>query len=253
MKHMWEEPFISGTDGSGAVFFSGCNLGCVYCQNSEISAACNGRYVTDDELYAIFECLIRHGAHNINLVTPSHYAEQLARLLKNKKPPVPVVYNCSGYEGGLEPLRGLADIYLADFKYADSAVAARYSAAPDYPAVCLAALEQMYDQVGDYVIENGLMKRGLVIRHLVLPSNADNSLDVIDRLVRFVKGKRVKISLMGQYLPHGRASRFPEINRTLTPAEYQRIINYAARRGLEDVLIQDLAAADSAYIPRFSS
>lgn len=252
MKHMWEEPFISGTNGSGAVFLAGCNLGCVYCQNAEISAACRGKSVTDDRLHAIFDELITQGAHNINLVTPSHYITQIARLLRDKKPPVPLVYNCSGYEGDLDILAGLVDVYLADFKYADSAVAARYSNAPDYPDVCLKALGQMYNQVGDYVIEGGIMRKGLVIRHLVLPSNIDNSLDVIDALVRFVRGKKVKISLMGQYLPHGRAVEFPEINRPLTDKEYRRVVNYALRRGLTDTLVQDLEAADNAYIPKFT-
>lgn len=252
MKHMWEEPFISGKNGSGAVFFSGCNLGCVFCQNHEISHECNGREVSTEELRGIFCELISQGVHNINLVTPTHFLPQLIPAL-SPHPEVPVVYNCSGYEGNLKPLEGLCDIYLCDLKYGNREAALRYSSAPDYPDVCLEALEEMYRQVGDFEEKDGIMTRGVVVRHLVLPSNADNSLDAIDLFKKFSKGKRVKFSLMCQYVPHGRAAEFPEINRTLTAEEYDRVINYALRRGITDCLIQEMTSASKEFIPFFSS
>lgn len=251
MKHMWEEPFISGTRGSGAVFFSGCNLGCVFCQNYRISSLCSGETVTAQRLHGIFDELVVQGVHNINLVTPSHYIEQISAVLKEKKPPVPVVYNCSGYEGDISLLYGLCDIYLADLKYGDNSVAQRYSGAHDYVEVCLEALEKMYAQTGDYIIEDGIMKRGLVVRHLVLPSNVDNTLDAIDLFAKFAKGKRVKFSLMSQYIPSGKAADFPEINRTLTSDEYDRAVRYLTRRGITDCLIQDMTSASDTFVPEF--
>ncbi len=251
MKHMWEEPFISGHNGSGAVFFSGCNLQCVYCQNHKISTSCDGREVSFGELHGIFDSLIAQGVHNINLVTPSHYICQLAEALKSKKPAVPLVYNCSGYEGDIKALKGLVDIYLCDFKYGDRSVADKYSSAPDYPVVCLEALEEMYAQTGDYIIENGIMKKGICVRHLVLPSNIDNTLDVIDLFARFSKGKKIKFSLMSQYIPSGRAHEYPEINRTVTAAEYDRAVRYALKRGIEDILIQDIDSASESFVPDF--
>ena len=250
MKHEWEEPFISGTRGSGAVFFSGCNLGCVYCQNHKISKGCDGREITARELRGIFNELVAMGVHNINLVTPTHFVKQIIPALTPRLP-VPVVYNCGGYEGDLKPLEGLCDIYLADLKYGDDNAALRYSGAGDYTKVCLGALEEMYRQTGDYVIENGIMKRGLAVRHLVLPSNPDNSLDAIDLFAKFAKGKKVKFSLMSQYIPSGNASDYPEINRTLTHAEYERIVNYAVRRGISDILIQDMDSASENFVPEF--
>lgn len=250
MLHKWEEPFISGTQGSGAIFFSGCNLGCVFCQNYQISQSCDGNAVTCDQLRQIFSQLISMGANNINLVTPTHYMYQIAKALV-PKPQVPVVYNCSGYEGDLKVMQGLCDIYLTDLKYGNADTASRYSNAPDYVQVCIKSLEEMYRQVGDYVIQDGIMKKGLVVRHLVLPSNIENTLDAIDIFARFSKGKKVKFSLMSQYIPCARADLFPEINRTITLEEYQRAINYLNRRGIKDYLIQDLDSADSGYIPEF--
>jgi len=252
MKHMWEEPFISGERGSGAVFFSGCNLGCVFCQNHEISSKCAGDELTPDELKDIFKKLISEGVHNINLVTPTHFVHQIIPAL-TPHPEVPVVYNCSGYEGDLTPLDGLCDIYLADLKYGNSETAQRYSSAPDYPEVCLNALEQMYSQVGDYEEKDGIMTKGVVVRHLVLPSNIENSLDAVDLFKKFSKGKKVKFSLMCQYVPHGRAAEFPEINRKITEEEYERVINYTLRRGITDCLIQDMESASTSFIPEFGS
>ena len=249
MKHMWEEPFISGHSGSGAVFFSGCNLQCVYCQNHKISTSCDGREVSFDELHGIFDSLIAQGVHNINLVTPSHYICQLAQALREKKPVVPVVYNCSGYEGDIKALKDLVDIYLCDFKYGDRSVADKYSSAPDYPEVCLEALEEMYAQTGDYVIENGIMKKGICVRHLVLPSNIDNTLDVIDLFARFSKGKKIKFSLMSQYVPMGKAKEMPGFDRPITQEEYDAVLSYLELLGIEDGYTQDFSAASEKYIP----
>jgi len=251
MRHMWEEPFISGKNGSGAVFFSGCNLGCVFCQNYKISTLCDGKTVTETELQEIFDTLCSQGVHNINLVTPSHYIEQISAVLRNKKPAVPVVYNCSGYEGDLKLMEGVCDIYLADLKYGDNAVAGKYSAVNDYVEVCKASLEEMYRQTGDYVIENGIMQKGLVVRHLVLPGNIDNSLDAVDIFASFSKGKKVKFSIMSQYIPSGRACDFPEINRRLTAEEYDRVVRYVYKRGITDCLVQDISSADESFVPDF--
>lgn len=251
MLHMWEEPFISGKNGSGAVFFSGCNLGCVYCQNYKISSLCGGEEITARGLHDVFEKLIADGAHNINLVTPSHYIEQISGVLKDKKPSVPVIYNCSGYEGDLSLMDGLCDVYLADMKYGDNSVGEKYSCVTDYVQVCLESLEQMYRQVGDYEIKDGIMQKGLVVRHLVLPNNIENSLDVIDLFAKFAKGRRIKFSLMSQYTPSGRAFEYPEINRPVTQEEYDRVVRYANRRGISDCLIQELSSASSKFVPEF--
>ena len=179
--HMWEEPPISGTHGSGTVFFSGCTLRCAYCQNGSISAGGYGKAITTAHLREIFETLIAQGAHNINLVTPTHFLPWILPALEPKLS-VPVVYNCGGYESveTLRALEGLVDIYLPDFKYSDAALAKKLSAAPDYPQIASAAILEMYQQVGGAVIEDEQMTRGVIIRHLVLPGCIDNSLGVLD-------------------------------------------------------------------------
>ena len=174
MLHKWEEPCISGENGSGAIFFGGCGLGCVYCQNSEISGGGKGKYVTDEEFKNIIRELEKKGAHNINLVTPTHYTHRLAEVLDGIN--VPVVYNCGGYEkiSALKALEGKVNIYLADFKYALHTPAAKYSSAPDYPETAERAILEMYRQVGNFELdENGLMKKGLIVRYLVLPGQSE--------------------------------------------------------------------------------
>lgn len=251
--HFWEEPCISGENGSGTVFFSGCNLGCVFCQNYEISHRKIGREVSADELTEIFESLIEKGANNINLVNPTHYALQLADVLSKWKSPVPIVYNSSGYESveTLKELDGLVDIYLPDFKYISSEKARKYSFAEDYPEVVMLALKEMKRQVGaDVFDESGLMKKGMIIRHLVLPSNTNVSIKALDYLAENYAD--TFISVMAQYTPCGNLTGYDEINRRLTKREYNKIVDYALSLGLDKIFIQDLSSAHEQFIPDFS-
>lgn len=251
--HFWEEPCISGENGSGTVFFSGCNLGCVFCQNYEISHRKIGREVSADELIKIFESLIEKGANNINLVNPTHYALQLAEVLSKWKSPVPIVYNSSGYESveTLKMLDGLVDIYLPDFKYISSEKARKYSFAEDYPKVAMLALQEMKRQVGaDVFDESGLMKKGMIIRHLVLPSNTNASIKTLDYLAENYAD--TYISVMAQYTPCGNLTGYDEINRKLTKREYNKIVDYILSLGLDKIFIQDLSSSGDRFIPEFS-
>lgn len=250
--HFWEEPCISGKNGSGAVFFSGCNLGCLFCQNYEISHENKGMIVSDDGLIKIFENLIEQGANNINLVNPTHYAVQLATLLKKYKPSVPVVYNSSGYESTetLKMLDGLVDIYLPDFKYIRNDKALKYSRAEDYPEVAMCALEEMYLQRGKTEFyENGIMKKGMIIRHLILPSNTNSSLKILD----FINEKfpNAYVSLMAQYTPCNDLSAVPELERKITEREYNKVVDYALNLGMDKIFIQSGESADEKFIPDF--
>ncbi len=250
--HFWEEPCISGKNGSGAVFFSGCNLKCVYCQNYEISLENKGMAVSDEKLIRIFKELIEQGAENINLVNPAHYAERLAGILKGRKCSVPIVYNSSGYESSetLKLFDGIVDIYLPDFKYIRPDKAQRYSKAADYPEIVKAAVAEMKRQVPDYEFdENGIMKKGVIIRHLVLPQNTNSSLEIIDYLAENYSD--TYLSLMAQYVPPYDLNNFPEINRKITEREYNKVVDYAFEKGLSNVFIQQRKSASKEYIPGF--
>ena len=250
--HFWEEPCISGKSGSGAVFFSGCNLGCVFCQNYEISHKCKGVEVSEERLIRIFEHLVDEGANNINLVNPTHYAVQLAHTLKKYKPPVPVVYNTSGYDSvdTLKLLDGLVDIYMPDFKYIRNDKALRYSRAEDYPQFAMPALMEMKRQVGNDVFdENGIMKRGMIIRHLVLPGNTNSAIQALDYLAENFGD--TYISVMAQYVPCTDLSEYKEINRKITKREYDKVVNHILELGLEKVFLQKLESATEDYIPDF--
>ena len=249
--HFWEEPCISGKGGSGAVFFSGCNLKCVYCQNYEISIGDKGTQISDEGLIEIFERLIDEGADNINLVNPTHYAMRLSEVLSKWKCPVPVIYNSSGYESveTLKLLNGIVDIYLPDFKYIRSEKAQRYSRAMDYPNVVKAALFEMRRQQPEDIFENGIMKRGMIIRHLILPQNTNSSLEIIDYIKENFES--TYLSLMAQYVPCGRLEQFPELQRKITKREYEKVVNYACQKGLQRVFVQELGSADKMYIPPF--
>ena len=248
--HFGEEPCISGTKGSGTVFFSGCTLKCVYCQNYEISDGHKGRAVTPKELADCYKRLEQQGVHNINLVTADHYVNAVAESLDIYKPSVPVVYNCSGYTSPktLSILDGLVDIYLPDFKYSDDALAIKYSSAPNYVNTAAAAIKEMIFQVGTPVIdEDGMMKKGVIVRHLILPSHTKNSLGVLD-IIKRSYDKQVLVSLMCQYVPVNKAHDFPKINRTITRREYDKVKSELYALGL-DGFTQDLTSASTDFIP----
>lgn len=253
--HFWEEPFLSGTRGAGTVFFSGCNLHCVYCQNYDISTEDRGREVSVERLREIYRELAARGAHNIDLVTPTHFLEAVAASLE-PAPPVPVVYNTNGYDAvdSLRKLEGKIQIYLPDLKYADADLARRYSSAPDYFETAKAAIDEMYRQTGPYRIgEDGILRSGVVIRHLVLPGCVENSLRVIRYVAERFRPGEVCFSLMRQYIPCGRVSEteFPELNRKVSAAEYRRVERALFDSGIEDGFVQSGRAAAREFIPAF--
>jgi putative pyruvate formate lyase activating enzyme len=250
--HHWEEPCISGTRGSGAVFFSGCSLRCVFCQNETISRGGFGKEISVERLREIFEELIAQGAHNINLVNPTHFAPAIARALE-KPLPVPVIYNCGGYERveTLRMLEGKIQIYLPDLKYLQQEPAARYSGAADYPEVAQAAIAEMIRQTGPYRLdEDGMLIGGTLIRHLILPRHLENTRRVIDWVAALPKGT-VLFSLMSQYTPCGDLSRTPEIDRRLTRREEQAAQAYLFASGIEDGFVQERESAQKEYVPPF--
>ena len=250
---MWEEPCISGTKGSGTVFFSGCNLHCVFCQNFDISCKGFGKEISIERLQEIYQELIAQGAHNINLVTPTHFAEAVIKSLPEKLS-VPVVYNTSGFESQdtLRKLNGKVQIYLPDLKYSDDKLAIKYSNAPYYFRIATDAIKEMYRQVGDYKInDDGIMESGVIIRHLIMPSYLENSKKVIDWVAQNFKPGQVMFSLMHQYVPCGRAAEFPEINRKVTAEEYAEIEQYLMDSGIEDGFVQEEEAACTEFIPCF--
>lgn len=251
--HYWEEPVISGSFGSGAVFFSGCTLRCAFCQNGVISQENFGKELSRKELRAAFERLIDEGCQNINLVTPTHFLPSILPALTPKLP-VPVVYNCGGYESveTLRELDGLIDIYLPDFKYSDAALAKELSAAPEYPQIASAAILEMYRQVGGAVIEDEQMTRGVIIRHLVLPGCIDNSLGVLDWIADHFPKKDVLVSLMSQYVPMGHAKQMPPFDRRITQDEYDAVLSYLYLLELDNGYTQDFSAASADYIPEFN-
>ena len=248
--HHWEEPVISGTNGSGTVFFSGCNLRCVFCQNHDISAGGFGQEITTERLREIFEDLIAQGAHNINLVTPTHMLPWILPALTPTLS-VPVVYNCGGYEKAetLRTLEGKVQIYLPDMKYAISELAGTLSGAPDYFAVASAAICEMYRQTGDYVLADGLLKRGVVIRHLVLPGQLENTRRVIDWVAETFRPGQVLFSLMAQYTPQIGAEGV--LARHVTKAEYRAAAEYMENCGIVDGFTQERTSAREEYTPPF--
>ena len=253
--HHWEEPVISGTRGSGTVFFAGCNLNCVYCQNYNISSQVQGKAISIERLRKIYQELIDLGAHNINLVTPTHYSEVILESLAEKLP-VPVVYNTNSYDRveTLQRFEGKVDIYLADYKYADNALGMRYSGVKDYAETAWNAIEEMYRQTGNYVIDdNGIMQRGVIIRHLILPNAVENTLQTIKMVAERFKPGEVLFSLMRQYLPCGEVSNenYSEINRKVTDEEYEIIENALFDSGIEDGFVQDETSASGEFIPSF--
>ena len=249
--HFWEEPCISGTKGSGTVFFSGCNMKCVFCQNYEISTGGFGKEITTGRLREIYNELIEQGAHNINLVTPTHYSEKILESLE-KPLSVPVVYNSSGYDSvdTLKKFEGKVQIYLPDMKYSSSSLAKKFSLAPDYPERAKDAIREMFRQTGEAVFDDdGIMKKGVIIRHMMIPDNTDNTLDVID-WVSDEFGDKVVFSLMSQFTPNKNCT-FPELQKTVSESEYNKAVDYMYLCGMENAYVQDFSSAKKEYTPPF--
>ena len=250
--HRWEEPPISGTRGAGTVFFSGCALGCVFCQNEQISQRDFGKPVSAARLREIFFDLIGQGAHNIDLVNPTHFAHAVARALARPLP-APVVWNSGGYDRveTLRALEGKIQIYLPDLKYVTAEYAEKYSGAADYPEAAKAAIREMFRQTGPCVYgPDGLLERGVVIRHLLLPGKLAEAKRVMDWVAESFPPGAVLFSLMSQYLPWGRAADYPELNRRVRPSEARAAAEYMAALGLEG-FTQEPDAAEAEYIPPF--
>lgn len=252
--HYWEEPCLSGTRGSGAVFFTGCSLGCVFCQNYSISTQREvGKRVSPQELSDIFLSLEKQGAHNINLVNPTHFVPAVAEALKLRRPGIPVVYNSGGYERveTLRELEGLIDIYLPDLKYLSPELSRRYSGAENYPQAAMPAILEMARQTGPAVFDgDGILQRGTIVRHLLLPSNTRNTAEVLSWLASNLP-QGVLVSLMAQYIPCGRAAEFPEINRRVTKREYDKVQDLLFSLNL-DGFVQERSSAKKNYIPDFN-
>lgn len=246
--HPFEEPVLSGRNGSGTVFFCGCSLKCVFCQNYEVSRAMRGKAVSPEELADIFRGLEERGAHNINLVTPTHYARRIAEALGLYRPRVPVVWNTHGYETKetLSFIDPYVDIYLTDVKYCSPETAKRYCGKEDYFSYASAAAEFMFAKPLAFG-EDGLMQSGTIVRHLVLPQNTEDSARVLDWFAPFKD--RAYFSLMAQYTPFGEISAFPELQRKITRREYEKVLSHALSLGIENLFVQDTRAAGEEYIP----
>lgn len=249
--HLWEEPVISGERGSGAIFFSGCNLRCVFCQNFEISHENFGKQVSKSEFIDIVKRLENQGAHTINLVNPTHFVPFIKEVFSEYKPSVPVVYNTGGYDDveSIRSLQGLIDVYLPDLKYFDSDVSKKYSNAENYFEKASKAVLEMQRQVGKSVIKDGIMQKGMIIRHLVLPKNIDQSI----KILRWIKDNLpidTYISLMSQYVPYVKTE-YKELNRRIVTAEYQKVIDEFERLGFENGFMQERSSAQTDFIPKF--
>ena len=254
--HYWEEPCISGKRGSGAVFFSGCSLHCVFCQNREISDGKEGKVISKERLSDIFMELADKGANNINLVTPGQYIPDIVWAVNDAKSrgmKLPIIYNTSGYENvtELKLLEGIVDVYLPDFKYMDSTLSARYSRAKDYPSVAKQALSEMVRQQPDVVIDDatGLIQKGVIVRQLLLPGHVNDAKAVLKYLYDTYRD-HVYISMMSQFTPIALKD-YPEINRTVTKREYERLVNYALEIGITNAFIQEGDVAKDSFIPAF--
>jgi putative pyruvate formate lyase activating enzyme len=254
--HNWEEPCLSGENGSGTIFFSQCNLKCVFCQNYSISHKGIGKEITIERLAEIFIEQQERGAHNINLVTPTHFVPQIIeaiKLARSRGLVLPMVYNSNGYESleTIKALKGYIDVYLPDLKYYDDKYAIRYSNAPNYFKTAANAIEEMFSQVGDAQFnENGLMMKGVIIRHLMLPGLLFDSKKVIDYVWRAF-GHSVYVSIMNQYTPVNNADKYPEINKPLNQDHYESLIDYCLSLGIKNAFIQEEGTVSESFIPRF--
>lgn len=254
--HLWEEPVISGSSGSGTIFFSNCNMKCMYCQNKKISLDGYGNYTSLKRLEEIMLELQDKGAHNINLVTPTHYVPHIRKVLskiKNKTLNIPVVYNTSSYEnvGTIMMMKNLVDVYLADLKYFDDGLAKKYSLCDNYFETATMAIDEMYRQVGDIEFDqNVLMQKGLIVRVLILPGHVDDAKNIINYLYSTF-GNNIFISIMNQYTPVNKC-KYDNLNRKVTEEEYDEVINYAIELGVENAFIQEGDAAEESFIPDFN-
>ena len=255
--HFWEEPCISGDCGSGTVFFSGCSLQCIFCQNHEIALGESGKVISVERLSQIFLGLQDKGAANINLVTAGHFIPQICRALELSKADglsIPIVYNTGSYEeaASLRLLEGLIDIWLPDLKYFSSDLSARYSSAPDYFQAATAAIAEMFRQTPAVVFDSktGLMQRGIIVRHLMLPGQAADSKKIL-RYLHTTYGDAIYISIMNQYTPLAGVSEIPELNRKVAPEEYRRVLDFADRIGIENGFMQEDGTAAESFIPPF--
>lgn len=256
--HMWEEPCISGENGSGTIFFSFCNLKCVYCQNYNISTKNHGKEITINRLSEIMLELQEKGANNINLVTPTHYVPQIIeaiKIAKNNNLGIPIVYNTSGYEKKetIKLLNGYIDIYLTDLKYYSDEYSCKYSKAKNYFKYAKESLEEMYRQIGNPKFnENGIMNKGIIVRHLVLPNLVDDSKQILDYLFNTYHNN-IYISIMNQYTPLEHVKKYNELNRMITNEEYEKVIQYAIKLGIENAFIQEGETQKESFIPDFDN
>lgn len=252
MLHHWEEPIISGVNGSGAIFFSGCSLKCIYCQNYKISSEGIGKEIGINDLIEVFKKLENLGAHNINLVSPTHYARQIVEALKIYKPKIPIIWNTSGYENveTIEFLKDYIDIYLTDFKYFNNELAKEFSYANNYVECCKKAILKMRENQPEDIIENGIMKKGLIIRHLVLPNCIEDSKNIFNYIIKEL-GNSTYISLMSQYVPCYKALNNKKLNRKLKPVEYKIVLNYIKKLNFKNGFLQDLSSSNECYTPNF--
>lgn len=250
--HYYEEPIISGTKGSGTIFFSGCNMHCIFCQNYDVSWRAKGYPISVEGIIDRIKDLERLGAHNINFVTPTHYSHIVKAVLTKYKPSIPVVYNTSSYERVeiLKELDGLIDIYLPDLKYFNNDLSIKLSNKKDYFEVATKALDEMYRQIGEPIIENNLMKKGMIIRHLVLPDQTDDTIKILNYVQNHF-GDKVWLSLMSQYTPEGDAKNQPPFDKPLKKIEYTRVVQWAKRIGLKNCFIQSHESVGECFIPKF--
>lgn len=253
-RHMWEEPCISGKNGSGTVFFSGCNLRCVYCQNAEINCGKVGKELEDNEVKDLFLKISKSGVHNINLVTPTHYLKKIINIISEIKEDlnIPIVYNCSGYENSelIKECGNIIDIFLTDFKYKSIELSSKYSFCPDYFEVAMESLETMLKLKGKPKFKDGLLLSGVIVRHLILPSHKNDSIDILSELYKKFGNDSFLVSLMSQYTPTDSCKHYPEINRRVTSLEYQRVKEVYDKLGFCGY-VQEKSSADKNYIPDF--
>lgn len=247
---MWEEPPISGTKGSGAVFFSGCTMKCIYCQNAEISADNYGVDIDAHTLAQEYKKLEEAGVHNIDLISATQFLPEILRSFEIYMPKIPIIYNCGGYERveTLKALEGIVDIYLPDFKYSDDALGLEYSQVENYCATAEKAIEEMLRQTGRLSLDdNGIAQKGVLVRHLVLPNHTKNSIGVLNILKKRF-GDEITVSLMGQYIPHGKATEHPKLSRKITKREYEKVLDHLIDLEIEG-FAQELKSADESFIP----